>query len=100
MTCTSTDPTNHQGDTCPIHEREWLTAWAYWDYNGQEFIEWTDREILLNIGKLMRFEAHAAEDVRVFHLARLERILVKAMDNGTRDRFAELPDWVERESKA
>ena len=20
-TCTSTDPTNHQGDTCPIHEQ-------------------------------------------------------------------------------
>jgi len=21
-TCTSTDPTNHQGDTCPVHEQE------------------------------------------------------------------------------
>jgi hypothetical protein len=20
-TCTSTDPTNHQGDTCPVHEQ-------------------------------------------------------------------------------
>ena len=79
-------------------DKEWLTAWAYWDYHGQEYVEWTDREILLNIGKLIRFEAHAAEDVRSFHLARLERILSKATYNGD-DRYTALPEWVARENE-
>lgn len=83
-------------------EKEWITAWAYWDYNGQEYVEWSDREILLNIGKLLRFEAHAAEDVRSFHLARLERMLIdKRMvdSDGNVDRYAMLPEWVAREER-
>ena len=75
-------------------DKEWLTAWAYWDYHGQEYVEWTDREILLNIGKLIRFEAHAAEDVRSFHLARLERMLARLPV----DRYTALPEWVAREN--
>ena len=84
-------------------DKEWLTAWAYWDYVGQEFVEWTDREILLNIGKLIRFEAHAAEDVRGFHLARLERILARALHPAGKgndsDRYTALPEWVARENE-
>ena len=76
-------------------DREWLTAWAYWDYVGQEYVEWTDREILLNIGKLIRFEAHAAEDVRSFHLGRLERMLARLPV----DRYTALPEWVARENE-
>ena len=42
-TCTSTDPTNHQGDTCPVHEL--VTAieklYSYIDY-GKFVNERTD----------------------------------------------------------
>jgi hypothetical protein len=90
------------GDADPS-EKEWITAWAYWDYNGQEYVEWTDREILLNVGKLVRCEADAAPDVRSFHLDRLERMLgdywgMKVMvQKELKDRYTALPEWVERE---
>lgn len=28
MVCTSDDPNNHQGDTCPVHEAEWAEVRA------------------------------------------------------------------------
>ena len=81
-------------------DKEWITAWSYWDFVGQEYIEWTDREILLNIGKIMRGEAHAAPDVISFHLGRLERMLAaKWLVENHGDRYEALPEWVERESK-
>ena len=81
-------------------DREWITEWAYWDYVGQEYIEWTDREILLNIGKLVRNEADASPECRGFHLGRMERILAKALHPAGKggDRYTRLPEWVERES--
>ena len=34
-TCTSTDPTNHQGDTCPVHEQEATQRpWGYVHHKG------------------------------------------------------------------
>jgi hypothetical protein len=34
-TCTSTDPTNHQGDTCPVHEQEATKRpWGYVHHKG------------------------------------------------------------------
>ncbi len=81
-------------------EKEWITAWSYWDYHGQEYVEWTDREILLNIGKIMRGEAHAAPETISFHLGRLERMLAAPyLVDGEGDRYTKLPAWVERESK-
>ncbi len=81
-------------------DKEWITAWAYWDYNGQEYVEWTDREILLNIGKLMRSEAHAAPETISFHQGRLERMLAaKYLVDNYGDRYTKLPEWVERESR-
>ena len=33
--CTSTDPTNHQGDTCPVHEQEATQRpWGYVHHKG------------------------------------------------------------------
>ncbi len=81
-------------------DREWITEWAYWDYVGAEYVEWTDREILLNVGKLMRKEADASPACRSFHLARLERMLARlSHPSNCGDRYTKLPEWVERESR-
>ncbi len=82
-----------------VEEKEWITAWSYWDFIGQEYVEWTDREVLLNIGKLMHGTAHAAPETINFHLNRLERMCAAKWLVANGDRYAKLPAWVERESK-
>ncbi len=88
-------------DTAKDIDLEWITEWAYWDYVGQEYIEWNDREILLNVGKLVRREADASPRCRSFHLKRLEIIMSKlSHPSNSGDRYTKLPEWVERESRA
>ena len=92
-------------DEAHATDKEWITAWSYWDYVGQEYVEWTDREILLNIGKLLHGTADAAAETRSFHLGRLERMLgdywgMKTMvQKELKDRYTALPEWVERENR-
>ena len=54
---------------------EWITDWAYWDFVGQEYVEWTDREVLMNLGKLVHDRANAAPHTIDVLLNRLEMVL-------------------------
>ena len=54
---------------------EWITDWAYWDFVGQEYVEWTDREVLMCLGKLVHDKANAAPHTIDVLLNRLEMVL-------------------------
>ena len=48
-TCTSTDPTNHQGDTCPIHEQEVTLSLYEPELDIMAYDEAADRSVTIAI---------------------------------------------------
>ena len=54
-TCTSTDPNNHQGDTCPIHEQNDALVAALENAagNAQWILDWRSDDVPLDAQKVL-----------------------------------------------